>query len=594
MKRTLSLLLVSALSLFGLGCSAVTPGPKYAIVPKTYPFRLHLDPAAEKTTEEITLYFINGGDIPYVALHEYMPFVGRIYKEDGIGPAAEYVITHPVKNHTMAQRVDNGAMMDISADIDTIEFVDYNRFVSEPESTIILNTINLSDDGRGGVSNLLKDSGSSYDRGGKVLLTFDMKEYGIDLIEQDGVCYVPLQTINDLLVSQNYKFVVFNGEKVIGCTFSSDLIEEMYEAPNGVMSEAFAKFNYNELRFMLDTFYGLKEEHDIDNFGDFFSETNLIGDLAGTDPVAFDLALRRLVMKYLDDGHSGLKNNSYMTGKTFPNMTPEEEAMGKFDDFGASQNARVWESVRIKSSRQQYYPDDPKMDSFDETGGPYHYEEVGDTAIITFDTFTAKKNDYYTEADLENPDDTIELIAYAHSQITRENSPIKNVVVDLSNNLGGAADAAVFLMSWLSNDGTAKLALRDTLTGAQSFASYWADVNFDGEFYVFEDALPSKIARYILTTSISFSCANLVPASLKGTPNVILLGLTSGGGTCVVRPCTTASGAVFLVSSNRQISYVRNGSMYNVDQGAEPDFTISKFETMYDRQKLVQFIHELP
>ena len=88
MKRTLSLLLVSALSLFGLGCSAVTPGPKYAIIPKTYPFRLHLDPAAEKTTEEITLYFINGGDIPYVALHEYMPFVGRIYKEDGIGPAA--------------------------------------------------------------------------------------------------------------------------------------------------------------------------------------------------------------------------------------------------------------------------------------------------------------------------------------------------------------------------------------------------------------------------------------------------------------------------------------------------------------------------
>ena len=39
---------------------------------------------------------------------------------------------------------------------------------------------------------------------------------------------------------------------------------------------------------------------------------------------------------------------------------------------------------------------------------------------------------------------------------------------------------------------------------------------------------------------------------------------------------------------------IRNGSMYDIDKGVEPDFTISKYDTMYDREKLVDFIHNLP
>ena len=53
--------------------------------------------------------------------------------------------------------------------------------------------------------------------------------------------------------------------------------------------------------------------------------------------------------------------------------------------------------------------------------------------------------DYYAlnESGEEMPVDTISIIINAHRQITRENSPIKNVVVDLSCNGGGQAAAAV-------------------------------------------------------------------------------------------------------------------------------------------------------
>ena len=146
-------------------------------------------------------------------------------------------------------------------------------------------------------------------------------------------------------------------------------------------------------------------------------------------------------------------------------------------------------------------------------------------------------------------------------------------------------------MAWLKANGDAVVALKNTLTGAQSIGHYGADINLDGTVD-FDDALPVEINRYILTSDLS--CGNLVPAALKGEPNITLIGKRSGGGSCVVRPCSTASGTIFTISGPVQISCVRNGSLYNADQGVEPDFVISKLENYYDREKLVEFIHQLP
>ena len=47
----------------------------YTLEAKTFPMRTELNRDGVKS-REVTLYFVNGGDIPYVALTEYMPFVG--------------------------------------------------------------------------------------------------------------------------------------------------------------------------------------------------------------------------------------------------------------------------------------------------------------------------------------------------------------------------------------------------------------------------------------------------------------------------------------------------------------------------------------
>jgi len=71
-------------------------------------------------------------------------------------------------------------------------------------------------------------------------------------------------------------------------------------------------------------------------------------------------------------------------------------------------------------------------------------------------------------------------------------------------------------------------------------------------------------AKYCLISPTSFSCGKLFPAFFKGSTGITLLGKTSGGGTCAVLPFTTASGAVFTISSPLQISMIKNGAMYRI------------------------------
>ena len=96
---------------------------------------------------------------------------------------------------------------------------------------------------------------------------------------------------------------------------------------------------------------------------------------------------------------------------------------------------------------------------------------------------------------------------------------------------------------------------------------------------------------YCLISPYSFSCGNLLPGCFKESGIVTLIGQKSGGGSCVVRPCTTASGAVFQISGSKQLTTVINGSFYNIDQGIEPDIRLTKFESFYDREGLVELIH---
>jgi hypothetical protein len=353
-------------------------------------------------------------------------------------------------------------------------------------------------------------------------------------------------------------------------------MNEMDSAPKHDMSKEFAVFNYNELRLLLDCKYGLKPEHGIEDFETFLNiNTDLVSDLVSTDPMRASLSLIKLTSLYFDDLHSGFIRGSYLCER---DQSIEQQMKSVYE--GPSSRKFFELNEVFDNARKEVY-----------RAWVPGYEEVGDTAFITFDKFDITRENYYDPGiDRDQPEDTIDLIIYANSQIKREGSPIRNIVMDLSENSGGDSSAAIFVISWFL--GEADIALRDVFTGAETNAMYQADVNLDGEFNE-DDSVGTGYKLYCLTSNSSFSCGNLVPAACKSSGKVTLVGQTTGGGSCVVLPCTTAAGAVFQISGSMQVSIIQNGSFYNTDSGITPHFFLDKPESYYDRPALVEYLREL-
>ena len=126
---------------------------------------------------------------------------------------------------------------------------------------------------------------------------------------------------------------------------------------------------------------------------------------------------------------------------------------------------------------------------------------------------------------------------------------------------------------------------------AMCSCAYRCDANRDGKFDE-NDTLKGR-NLFCLTSPVSFSCGNLVPCALKESGKVTLMGRTSGGGSCIVLFASSAWGSSFRISSPRRLSFIKNGSYYDIDRGAEPDFVITKPEKYYDRPALTDYINSL-
>ena len=623
----------------------------YTVEAKTFPYLHQFDSDKDPDEGEMTLYFVNGGDIPYVALDEYAAFLSGVLAQLG-KEGIDYKVEKHADSEFSVTREDNGSALFVNTDNEVLYFLNLNGFTQSvgskaavtvmdlPEAEPIdldqmskaalmtwklMNGEDVNPDDLGLDTSSLPDEEKDEDNSDAVseaeddgdqadddqadgdqaadankekhlftmagfdgyyhnrlgdMVEFKLGDYDIDLIAVDDKCYIPFQTMNDIFLGMEYLQYIFTGERVLGCAYQAPLADQRFDVEPHPFSESFAMFNYNELRFLLDNFYGLKPEHNIKDFGTLMAmETGLVQDLAGTDPRKFDLALMVLTGRYMDDGHSGFLSGSVLAGEQDPLLNTFASSMV----VGPSSKAMSAQVAAFDKARRAVY-----------RSWVPGYEEVGDTAFITFDGFTQAREDaeYYKTNLFASPDpqDTIDLIIYANEQIKRENSPIRNIVMDLSNNGGGMASAAVFVMSWFLGD--ASVTLRDTLTGAQTNMSYHCDVDRDGTYDEELDTVSKGYNLYCLTSMHSFSCGNLVPAACAESGKVTMVGQTSGGGSCVVLPCTTASGALFQISGTHQLSIMKNGSFYNIDSGIVPDIVLTKPESFYDRAALAEYLKQ--
>ncbi len=539
----------------------------------------------EKTTKEVPIYYFNEedmdtlelaffnkeADIPYLSLDEV---VGLLEEAFGlVGKDEGYTLELEVDKNEAVLTRENGSWMDFDLEDDTITFSDWDQFLkgSTMDSLMDIVEANKMSDSAKQLFNYTDDS---YERLGEYI-TLHLDNYGIDLIKDGDDIYVPFQLISDFILSHKYIPAVYNGECIIisneGLRVGTPLGDIYFSAPTGKMSNSLATFNYNELCLNLDYHYGFKAEHEIKSFNEFFLETGLEEGLRSTDPQVFDSTLFDFIYKHLDDLHSTGINYSYLSGADFsPNLT-----QGTYGtNFDATQ-------AQFKAAREAAYPN-----------GMPAYEEVGNTAYITFDSFNPmpEDKDFYTNPPTEaTMDDAVSLMIYAYSQITREGSPIENVVLDLSCNTGGSTDVASFVIATFL--GKSQTAVKNNNTGAMGVACVQIDLNLDKVFDE-KDSLQGY-NLYCLESPVSFSCGNMVPNVFKDSNKITLLGQTSGGGGCMVFETSSASGAYFNLSGSWMFAVEKNGTFYNIDRGAEPDYHIGKIANFYDRNKLTNYINGL-
>ncbi|SEA46046.1 Peptidase family S41 [Oribacterium sp. KHPX15] len=520
--------------------------------------------------QEIDLYFVDGSVIPYVSVADISSLLQQVYESDN--PAEPFYELKYETDGNQAGYARGAYKLDFDFENDTIEFNDYDAFF-KMDNSLLVDMVCLT----ANTAKLFQQSSLSTDRYGKVV-TFDLKPYGIKLIRDKDGYYAPLQTVSDVIFSYYENMALYNGDSVIIAAYMDDDLKKIFNSGSEKWSEELAEFSYNEICFALDYQYGLKEIHDIESFDKLLSETGLKSEFLSSDETVAEAALYKLIYLYLGDLHSQFNGISYMTDR--------DKLTGMVSPIGMGLAGTAWGNDRdeLSTARDKHYPE-----------GIPAYEEIWNTAYITFDHFTDRKPeiDYFAEpTDEDNSDaDTIRLMQYACQQILRENSPVENVVMDLSINGGGDTCTAEYVMATFL--GQADLSAKNTLSGAMTDAVYTIDTNLDGEFDE-KDTLAGKgLHLFCLESPVSFSCGNLAPNAFKASHKVTLLGQESGGGSCSVHCFSTAGGSQYQVSGFRRFSIMKNGSFYDVDRGAQPDYFIGEFDRFYDRKNLTEYINSL-
>jgi hypothetical protein len=550
----------------------VSSSPSSPLKVKAVTLYVLTDSGVEDQT--VNEYFLDGyGDVPFLNISNSLDIMQRSLSDSTVTTSGTSVTIG---------RTENAETIVFDFAQKTVHYSNLDVYASNHYKDSVLDLV--SDQGeKDGKKKYLASQNIAFNRTG-VPVTLDLNHYAIPMYFEAGSGYIPVQTFADLVLSERNIFLITNGKNLFmsGAWFddSTEMTNLFYSVDKSDRSKEMAQFSYNELILALDVQYGLKEDHAITDFASYIPQVSGLKDrLLSTDALEADKGVYQLCSQAFGDFHSYLESTSAYAGKD--NLAAAKDASLQSPNFTEYQLIRV----AFNTARTTVLKALGKT-AFD----PYEEYDNGDgttTAFVTFDNFTMPTSDYYTTPASASAKDTYGVIEYAHSQIFKTGSTVKNVVLDLSCNSGGSINAGVYTLGWFLPYGI--LNAKNTLTGAQGSFTYASDVNMDG-VYDKNDWLitNTNLHLYCLISPASFSCSNFVAAGFKDSDQVRLIGRHTSGGGCIVEHLATADGTLFATSGNRQLASVRNGAFTSIDDGVEADITLDNYLDFYDRAALAK------
>lgn len=416
-----------------------------------------------------------------------------------------------------------------------------------------------------------------------------LDDYNLKMFVIDGELYVPFQALS--VVFLEIVNCVFNGDDYyifLDCLNDTNASHKAFESGrkhSATRSRLMAEYNYRVLCLTFDINYCLKSQRaelgkdNIKNFNDSIFNAGLGFDLLSCDTEIYDKAMCRFLTSYIDDGHT-----SYYE----PSIYQSKDSVSSYDEYNWSLDAQRYKTLLVNRKALL-----ARRAAVGGKEGVFYVSDDNGTenmAVITFDGFEMypvdnidpAAPDYFEKLAKAN---TYAFFRKAFEDIEKHND-VKNVVIDISINGGGAVNQCLTALSFLEDPENFYIPQRNQLDNSVTkFYHHIEDENGNSlkkEGYNF----------YVLTSDFSFSCANFFPSICKYQLGIPVVGQKSGGGAGVVKPCQTTDGVLFQTSSSREMCSIdKNDNYVCIDNGVPVDLEIA-YDDFYSGDTLYKNLYK--
>lgn len=387
-------------------------------------------------------------------------------------------------------------------------------------------------------------------------VVFDLDEYRIDLIRYNGLYLAPVSVLNLFFLHSLYYDVYYNGDKFIGFdTFtaldsSSPVIDQMKTSSfnNQSMPNDVKQLTYHFLALAFDYFYGLKAFKQINSFYDYLADySDQI--LTGNDQKLYQ---GLFAFAYgLDDLHTWHESPGFYESPSY--AIP----LTSLDQLGPGTQAfyrGLWATEDLMEAAfgvGNTPPDSRLLDN--------------DTiAVIFIDGFN------------------VETPTFVNNILSTLPETVEDVILDLSFNTGGNVGAVFRLLGYM----TEELISYSSMNPADgSAATYFYESDYVAYDYNW----------YVMTSSVTFSAANLMTAMAKEMGVATIIGTKSSGGAASIGLFVTPDGTLLLRSTNNVFATVavdefgiRNYS--DIEGGVVVDYTLLN---TFDNASIISLINQI-
>ena len=445
---------------------------------------------------------------------------------------------------------------------------------------------NYYDKAREGAKSSFRDSDAPYLRLREMeyldpprRVEMDLGSCGFELYGDKDDVYFPLSMLTTWLTDIAQNTLCYNGKYLYVCTgetgFDQDTsyyYTEYYEKiTNGEKRDSdLAAYSYADLCFAFRYMYGypgtaaldtgILKEKGLDEALKAYGEEGLhsIEQLTSEDFREFWLGMHNFDKLYMDDGHTrtmismdlgnpdSIDKQKYFLDYIWDQMENETMSGTEAKVFGA---AGTIIELRPKTLTQE------------------NYYKCGDTAIICFNGFDEERDSWlrYYEEGGRLPEDALGIVVSGLRKAS-EDGGIRNIVFDLSANLGGYTDTLMAILSIAT--GREYLPGDNELSGQRFKVYFDVDRNLDGVFDEKDREVRYDFNYAALISNASFSCGNYFPFLLREDGGM-LIGERSGGGCCSIQKAILSEGLDINISGCKFKLCDESGS--NLEEGAVPD-----------------------